>query len=350
MQQMPLKKLFHKQLPVVWLSRGWMAWALWPVSLVYGFLVRLRQGLFISGVFSSKQLPVPVLVVGNVVAGGAGKTPLVMAMVRHFKQQGLAVGVIARNVGATAQHARDPLHTAEVHHNSLPEDVGDEPLMVKRNTDVAVWTGSSRYSAGLALLSHYPETQIIICDDGLQHLALKRTLEVVVFDDRGTSNGWLLPAGPLREPWPRPCDLVVHTGRHPRVTSIPGFVSKRTFEPLLVNGKNHQMAWSVLKDSRKPIWAVAGIAHPEVFFDMLEEHGLGLQQALALPDHFQYRSSWLQDVLLSAANEGEVPWLLCTEKDAVKLWQIFPQAWAVPLDFQPEPAFWQALDRLMARN
>jgi len=217
---------------------------------MYGFVVRFRQGLFISGVFKSHKLPVPVVVVGNVVAGGAGKTPLVMALVQHLKAQGIQVGVISRGFGARRVSGASAPTSVEVHEvlpNSLPQDVGDEPLLIRRTTGVPVFTGINRHAAGLALLERHPETQLIISDDGLQHLALQRDLEVVVFDDRGLGNGWLLPAGPLREPWPRPCDLVLHTGQK---HAFGGFRSTRTLAPLARNAKGDALPLAELAHER----------------------------------------------------------------------------------------------------
>jgi len=212
---------------------------------MYGFVVRFRQGLFISGVLKSHKLPVPLVVVGNVVAGGAGKTPLVMALVLHLKAQGIQVGVISRGFGARRVKSAAAPISPEVHEvlpNSLPQDVGDEPLLIRRTTGVPVFTGVKRYAAGQALLARHPETQLIISDDGLQHLALQRDLEVVVFDDRGLGNGWLLPAGPLREPWPRPCDLVLHTSQR---QAFGGFGSTRTLSLQARNAKGD----SLLRDT-----------------------------------------------------------------------------------------------------
>ena len=347
-----------------WQGRGLLACVLWPISWLYGFVVRFRQGLFISGVLKSHKLPVPVVVVGNVVAGGAGKTPLVMALVQHLKAQGIQVGVISRGFGARrVKSAAAPIspevHEAqevhEVHEvlpTSLPQDVGDEPLLIRRTTGVPVFTGVNRHAAGLALLERHPETQLIISDDGLQHLALQRDLEVVVFDDRGLGNGWLLPAGPLREPWPRPCDLVLHTGQK---QAFGGFRSTRTLAPLARNAKGDALPLAELMHERtqthRPVVALAAIARPEAFFEMLRDLNVPLAASLRLPDHFDFSDWQLPAELLASNSSGlphiESPLVLCTEKDAVKLWQHHPEFWAVPLVFTPEPAFWKTFDKLL---
>ena len=323
---------------------------------MYGFVVRFRQGLFISGVLKSHKLPVPVVVVGNVVAGGAGKTPLVMALVLHLKAQGIQVGVISRGFGARRVSGASAPTSVEVHEvlpNSLPQDVGDEPLLIQRNIDVPVFTGVNRHAAGLALLGRYPETQLIISDDGLQHLALQRDLEVVVFDDRGLGNGWLLPAGPLREPWPRACDLVLHTSQR---QAFGGFGSTRTLSLQARNAKGDSLQLAELAHERththRPVVALAAIARPEAFFEMLRDLNVPLAATLSLPDHFDFSDWQLPAELLASNSSGlplkDSPLVLCTEKDAVKLWQHHPEFWAVPLVFTPEPAFLKEFDKLLS--
>jgi tetraacyldisaccharide 4'-kinase len=183
-----------------------------------------------------------------------------------------------------------------------------------------------------------------VCDDGLQHYALHRDLEVCVFDNRGCGNGWLLPAGPLREPWPRQALtqagqsserlLVLHTGTEPAFT---GYRATRTLAPegLLSDGTRIALG-ELPTDGGKPLFAVAGIAQPQAFFDMLEGLGISLAGTLALPDHYDF------DSYLRIPHEGYR--LICTEKDAQKLWQVAPDAIAVALVQTAEPAFWSALD------
>jgi tetraacyldisaccharide 4'-kinase len=310
-----------------WLHRGWLAWLLWPLSLLYGLLVRLRAIMYRLGWLASERLPVPVLVVGNVVAGGAGKTPVVMAIVQHLQARGIRVGVISRGYGRRSQKC------LEVRPDSAVEDVGDEPALIRRRTSAPVFVAARRAEAGRALLARHPKIQVLVCDDGLQHLALQRELEIGVFDDRGAGNGFLLPAGPLREPWPRPLDLLLHTGKQP---AFAGFTAKRHLASHALRSDASQVAWADLA-SGKPLLAVAAIAQPEAFFEMLRAQGLPLAATLALPDHHDF-SQW-------ADNADGVYTVLCTEKDAVKLWVKEPAALAVPLNFEPEPAFWEAFDQ-----
>lgn len=316
-----------------WQARGWLAWLLWPFSQLLGLLVRLRQILYRSGLMQPEHLPVPVIVVGNVVAGGAGKTPVVMALVQHLQSRGLHPGVISRGYG---RHGHACL---EVRPDTPASQAGDEPALIQRRTGVPVFVAARRVEAGRALLARYPQTNVLICDDGLQHYALARDIDICVFDDRGVGNGWLLPAGPLREPWPRAADLVLHTGAVP---AFSGYTAHRALARHARRADGHQMELATLARAtdRRPLLALAAIARPDTFFAMLQAQGLTLARTLPLPDHYDF-SQWQRP-----ADQNYV--LLCTEKDAVKLWEQHPDAWAVPLEFSPEPAFLQAVDRLLA--
>jgi tetraacyldisaccharide 4'-kinase len=193
------------------------------------------------------------------------------------------------------------------------------------------------------MLATYPDIAVAICDDGLQHYALQRDIEIAVFDDRGVGNGWLLPAGPLREPWPararQGIDLVLHTGEKP---AFEGFTSSRQLADHAVAADGSQLALAALQG--RPLVALAGIANPEVFFAMLRARGLTLEKTVSLPDHHDFKDGEL------TAYAGRT--VLCTEKDAVKLFCLPDVAQvrllAVPLAFSPEPAFFAALDALLA--
>ncbi len=313
-----------------WTRRGPLAWALWPLSLLMGLLVRLRQGLYLSGLLRREKLPVPVVVVGNVVTGGAGKTPVVMAVVQHLQARGFQPGVISRGYGRRTGDCR------EVRPDSDARDVGDEPALIRRRTGVPVFVAQRRVEAAHALLRQHPQVDVLVSDDGLQHLALARDVDICVFDDRGIGNGFLLPAGPLREPWPRHVDLVLHSGAHP---AFGGYRSLRTLAPHAVRADGSRVDLSALAQSTQPLLALAAIAEPQAFFAMLQAAGLPLPQTLALPDHYDF-DSWQRP-------SDKAYTLICTEKDAVKLWRHHPDALAVPLDFTPEPAFFAMLDRLL---
>lgn len=327
---------WQQRLTRAWTHRGGLAWLLWPISLLYGVLVALRRSLYQADIFKSEGVPVPVIVVGNVVAGGAGKTPVVMLLVRHLQTRGLHVGVISRGYGRQTGDCR------EVCANSAVADVGDEPALIQRSTGAPVFVARRRIDAARALLARYPQTQIIVCDDGLQHLGLQRDLEICVFDGRGVGNGFLLPAGPLREPWPRAVDLVLHTGTPP---AFAGFCAQRTLSRHALQADGSQQALGDLAGPaglcRKPLLALAAIAKPEDFFAMLRAQGLSLARTLALPDHYDFGSF--------ICNDYAGYTLICTEKDALKLWPLEPDALAVPLLVTPEPAFLTQLDARLDR-
>lgn len=320
----------HQWLPEQWLGRGWAAQSLRPLSWLYGVLLQLRKWAYRQSWLTTQRVNATVIVVGNVVAGGAGKTPTTIALVQHLQKHGWKVGVVSRGHGRLTSDVRPVLA------HSTPDEVGDEPLLIAQATGVPVWVGASRAQAAQSLLQAAPGTPIIVCDDGLQHLALARDIEVCVMDDRGVGNGWLLPAGPLREPWPRPVDLLLHTGP---AAVAGGFQAQRQLAPWAVRANGERLALSSLQG--QPVDAVAGLARPEAFFDMLRGAGLQLTKTQALPDHADF-ANWPATAL-------ERP-LLCTEKDAAKLWPHQPDALAVPLLLNVESGFWAALDAMLAER
>ena len=311
-----------------WLRRGPLACALWPASLLFGALAALRRHAFRTGLLRSQAVGVPLVVVGNVLAGGAGKTPVVIALVRRLQAQGLQPGVISRGHGRLTRDCRP------VRADSDPAEAGDEPLLVARATGAPVFVAASRFDAARALLAANPGCRVIVSDDGLQHYRLRRDIEICVFDDRGIGNGWLLPAGPLREPWPRDVDLVLRTQA---ARAIDGFDLRRSLSAQARRADGTEVPLAALASRR--LTALAAIGRPEAFFDMLRAQGLQLARTLSLPDHDPLDS-------LPAGIAGDE--LVCTEKDAVKLWRSRPGAWAVPLRLQIDPAFWDAFDRLLA--
>ncbi|MDP3606046.1 MAG: tetraacyldisaccharide 4'-kinase [Polaromonas sp.] len=323
-----------------WLRRGPLACLLWPVALLFGALGRLRRSLYRANLLSSEKMPVPVVVVGNVVAGGAGKTPAVIALVRHLQAAGIQAGVVSRGYGRRGDGC------LEVLSETPPELSGDEPALIRRATQAPVFVAARRVDAARALLAAHPATQLIVCDDGLQHYALQRDIEIAVFDERGAGNGWLLPAGPLREPWPerlqrgasrngRGIDLVLHTGALP---AFDGFRSTRRLADHALRADGSRVALASLAST--PLIALAGIAKPQAFFDMLTARGLTVAETRALPDHYDF------DSYPRKSDMGHT--LICTEKDAVKLFSRQTDALAVPLVFEPEPAFFAAFDTLLA--
>lgn len=331
-------------------QRRWLACLLWPVSLVYGALMGLRRALYGLGIIKTHLIDRPVIVIGNVVVGGAGKTPTVIAVVNHLREQGWKPGVVSRG------HGRHSQAVVEVGPDTPPRDSGDEPALIRLRTGVPVFVAASRVAAANALLNAHPEVNIVVCDDGLQHWALRRDLQIIVFDDRGTGNGWLLPAGLLREAWPRqtsgraPPELVLIQHRAdapvPDLTSVPGSRSFRATRRLATHAVGSGGELMPLRELRAHrLTALAGIARPLVFFDMLRATGLSPEREVGLPDHAD-----AADYMALLEDSGHA--LLCTEKDAIKLFPLLAQlppdkrlqAWAVPLEMTPETAFFLALD------
>jgi tetraacyldisaccharide 4'-kinase len=339
---MTLGSRFAARLQRSWLSRDWLAIALYDVSLLYRAAMAVRRWLYVRGIFESEKIAVPVVIVGNVVAGGAGKTPVVIEVVRYLQAQGWRPGVVSRGFGRTPlpQDVNDS-GFVQVTADTPATQAGDEPALIHRATHAPVYVGADRAHAAQALLAAHPSVNVIISDDGLQHLALQRDIEICVFDQRNVGNGWLLPAGPLREPWPRKVDFVLHTTNIPptshQLTGVSCHRITRQLAPYALRADGSRVPLADLQNQRnaKPLYAVAAIAQPEVFFTMLRDAGLTLAHTEALPDHYNF-DSYLSNKYLDYT-------LICTEKDAVKLWPHCPGALAVPLQVDLPAQFTSAL-------
>ena len=332
----PRHPTFAQRLVAAWPHRRGLALWLWPLSQLYRLALWLRRLFYRLGWARTHRLPVPVVVVGNVVVGGAGKTPTVIALVRDLRAKGRCPGVISRG------HGRSDQGCVEVRADSDSAVCGDEPLLIAQATGVPLVVGRDRVAAGQMLLTQHPEVDVVVSDDGMQHWALQRDITLVVFDARGIGNGWLLPAGMLREPWPAPAwgqgplYLLYNPAPHapePPPLLAAAYRSERTLagHALAPDGRTRDLAQWAQADAVQ-LGALAGIAQPEAFFDMLRAHGLALQHTLALPDHAS--GEQLQTAL--ARHSPTTVWF-CTEKDAVKLFPRLqrsansPQVWAVPL-------------------
>jgi len=295
---------------------------------------------------SAEAVPVPVVVVGNLIVGGAGKTPTVIAVVQALRAAGWRPGVISRGHGRQ-DSARSALRA--VNADSRASDVGDEPLLIWRRTGVPVWVGRRRADVARALCAAEPAVDVLVSDDGLQHAALRRDVEVIVFDERGIGNGLLLPAGPLREPLPLhlgPRQLVLYNAARAS-TTLPGALARRQLAPPLAladwRAGRHDAAVSLHSLRGRALLAAAGIASPQRFFAMLEDAGLAPRH-LALPDHHRY------EALPWPAGTADV---ITTEKDAVKLEPGrlgATRVWVVGLDFVLPPTFIQDLLRLLGAH
>ena len=322
------------------MTRGPTAWALRPLAALYGALAALRRAFFRRGWAKTITLPVPVIVVGNLIAGGAGKTPTVMAIVRLLRSRGYTPGIVSRG------HGRHGDAGIEVRVDMSAAQCGDEPLLMHLRTGAPVFVGRDRVGAARALLQRHPGVDVIVSDDGLQHLRLGRIAQVLVFDERGVGNGWLLPAGPLRERLPAAVpqrSIVLYNAALPS-TALRGEVAQRSLAgvvPLAAWWQGVPAAAHALEALRgRPVIAAAGVARPQRFFAMLQGAGLSMTP-LALPDHHDFAT---------------LPWpptaadVVLTEKDAIK---IDPRrigstrVWVAALDFKPPAAFNAALIALL---
>jgi tetraacyldisaccharide 4'-kinase len=314
----------------MWQHRSWLARALLPVSWLYGLLLSVRRALYALGLLQQTRLSVPVIVVGNIFVGGTGKTPFVIWLVEQLRARGWHPGVVSRGYGVQLDRV------TEVYADSDYHAVGDEPLLIMQRTGVPVVVGRRRVAAAQQLLRAHPDVDILISDDGLQHYALARTLEVQICDSRGHGNGWLLPAGPLREPASRRSDFfVINTGNsaisnvvqqlQPTVAMHRMELQAEFAEHLRQRSQRQRL--SAIPQGQR-IVAAAGIGNPQRFFDMLTRYGITLSGTLALPDHFDYRHNPFADV--------SADMILMTEKDAVKCARINTLAddvrlWVVPV-------------------
>lgn len=324
------------RLLATWGNRGALARALQPLAALYGVLAARDRTAGRARARKERRLPIPVIVVGNVIAGGAGKTPTTIAIAQHLQAQGHHPGIVSRGYGRKCRDVR------LVRADSAPAEVGDEPLLIARRTGLPVAVGRNRSAAARTLLAHAPQTTVLLCDDGLQHLALARDIEICVFDERGIGNGWLLPSGPLREPWPRPVDLILFTGEPVPTLALPpgcsAHVATRSLAAVAQRADGRMQPLAQL--AATPVAALAAIARPERFFSMLRAAGLTLAQEIALPDH--------ADLTVALATLSHQHAIVCTEKDAVKLWRVRPDAWAVPLVLDIPAAFFSDLDARLA--
>ena len=284
---------------------------LWPFSRVFAAVVKKRREDVLAGRLNGERLPVPVVVVGNIHAGGTGKTPMTAALVSGLQRRGVKVGIVSRGYG------RKGKGVCVLNENSTADEAGDEPLMLYRQTLAPTAVGSRRVEAGRALLAAHPEIELIVSDDGLQHYALQRDLEIAVFPAADTARRDLdlLPNGSLREPLSRleSVDAVVVSGGSGQAGSSfrP---SEHMFYSRIETGQIYRLnrPQEKLDAARlhgKTLAAAAGIARPERFFDSLRGMGIALNETLALPDHAD-----ITPEMLPRADA-----VFVTEKDAVKL-------------------------------
>ncbi|PIJ51324.1 tetraacyldisaccharide 4'-kinase [Erwinia sp. OLTSP20] len=303
----------------IWSGQSPLWLLLWPLSLLYGLISHCIRLSYQCGWRKAWRAPVPVVVVGNLTAGGNGKTPLVIWLVKRLQQAGLRVGVVSRGYGGRSAHYPLLLDAA-----STPFQVGDEPVLIWQRTGAAVAVAPRRRDAVCALLAA-GNIDIIISDDGLQHYALARDYELVVIDgERRFGNGWWLPAGPMRERASRLKQVnarVVNGGQ-----AAADEIAMQLTAGLAVN---------LLSGEQRPaaqlhnVVAMAGIGHPPRFFATLRQLGVTPRREVAFADHQHYVLSQLAP--LARADET----LIMTEKDAVKV-RAFAEKnwWYLPVEAQ----------------
>lgn len=307
----------------IWYGRHPARLALLPLSWLYRAVVALRRKVYNSQLLNVYRAPVPVIVVGNISVGGTGKTPLVIWVARKLEEYGFKPGIVARGYRGTARN-----WPQQVRADSDPVTVGDEALVLARRTGLPVAVGPQR-SADIAALLRHADVDIIVCDDGLQHYALARDLEIAVLDGvRRYGNGACLPAGPLREPVARlaTVDLLVTNGLAARGEFAMRYVAN---EVLPVGHAEQRVALADFAD--KQVHAVAAIGNPDSFFALLKRNGLRVTQHV-FPDHHLFSREDL------AFDDGLA--VIMTEKDAVKCEHFAdPRLWYVPIDVELPDVF-----------
>ena len=346
-----------RKAPIFWERRGPTSLLLWPLSWVYGLALRIRRLISDLRIFNTKQIAVPVIIVGNIRVGGTGKTPIVIALAQKLKELGWKPGIISRGYGAQASKL-----PTSVTSDSDPSIVGDEPVLIAQRTEnqFPIWVYPKRKETIAALLKHHPEVNVIISDDGLQHAGLSRwpareggrDIELVVRDGRGEGNRFLLPAGPLREPTTRDRDATLMTANpSQKLAPVDEYFQGRrafTLSPQLGlayqlnNSSNRQSLQSIAEQYLpRKMTAVAALGNPQRFFDSLQQHGV-VAKCIGLPDHSTYTSAFFNDI--------DAKCILITEKDAVKCAGITDERiWVVPMSVNLPDALSEWMQSILQR-
>ncbi len=324
-----------------WLERHWyritpLHILLLPVSYIFRLLVALRRALYRSGILPSEKLSVPVIVVGNITVGGSGKTPLTLWLAQQLIDEGWHPAIISRGFGGGETTAPQAVHAS-----SSPDAVGDEAVLMAQRGLCPVWVGRDRPATGRALLNAHPECDVLLSDDGLQHYRLQRDAELVVVDgSRRFGNGYLLPAGPLREAPSRlnEVDAVVINGGTAAGSEYRMQLDGSVFHNLL----NPETIMRASDFHGLHLHAIAGIGHPQRFFSHLNNLGLEVQ-AHSFPDHHRYIGN---DLAYADADA-----ILMTEKDAVKCAAFATEkCWVLRVEAQLAPALTHYILERIALN
>ncbi len=323
-----MKQKISRWLQDAWYKEMYISSAFMPFSMLYDDVMRFRAFLYRIGIKKKTKLAVPVVIVGNITVGGTGKTPLILWMADWLKQQGYNPGIISRGYGGTAEE-----WPQWVNSQSNPELVGDEAVLMAKRADCPIAVGPKRVDAGQMLLDK-SSCDIILSDDGLQHYALERDIEIAVIDgQRRFGNGYTLPCGPLREPTERleTVDLVIVNGM-PEEENEFSMIMEGDIAINLVSKEE-----KLLSDFNwMPSHALAGIGNPKRFFDLLEQKKISIETH-AFPDHHQF--------IEADINFNDDKPILMTEKDAVKCFSFASEKhWFVPVKAKPQQQF---IDKLL---
>lgn len=284
----------------LWYRKQFFSYLLLPLSFVYRFFVYVRKLLYQLGYWQTYRFDIPVIIVGNITTGGTGKTPLVIELAKFLKQQGYQPGIVSRGYGGKAQS-----YPQWVNEDSDPHEVGDEAVLLARQTHCPVVVAPKRIFAVQQLVTK-TASDVVLCDDGLQHYALHRDIEIALFDaSRKFGNGFCLPAGPLREPKSRlqTVDYVITNGGSNENQYTMNLLPKEIY-----NLVNPQLLLSS-EQINFPVHAVAGIGNPDRFFATLKQLQFNIIEH-RFPDHYQFKKNDF------AFGDDQI--IIMTEKDAVK--------------------------------
>jgi tetraacyldisaccharide 4'-kinase len=284
--------------------------------------VFVRRVLYALRVFKRARAGVPVIAIGNLTVGGSGKTPLAIHVAELLRSKGWSPAIVSRGYGGTARQPRGVTLASD------PAEVGDEPVLMARRGGCPVWVGRERAAVVAALRRAHPDCDVVILDDGLQHYALARDIEIAVVDARAFGNGLMLPAGPLREPRTRlwTVDAVIAHG----TDRVKGFAMRLEGEELH-RATDARERRAVKSFAGQRVHAVAGIGDPQRFFRQLAASGVRVVPH-PFPDHHPFRAADLEF--------GDGAPVLMTEKDAVKCKRFAKAAhWILPVRAVPDPAF-----------
>ena len=291
----------QSKIEALWYRKNPLVWLLLPLSLLFWAVATLRRTVYRLGLARAYRAAVPVIVVGNLSVGGNGKTPVVIWLVEQLRAAGLRPGVVSRGYGGKSE--RYPLPVSEY---TQAAECGDEPKLIAERCQVPVVVAPKR-AAAVEMLLHSGEVDVVICDDGLQHYALARDIELVVMDGaRRLGNGHLLPMGPLREGRSRlqSVDAVICNGGEPQPGEYAMHLAPATLQPVGAANGHPPISGS-------DVDALAGIGNPARFFATVQQQGFRLASAVGYADHQSFDEAELK------ARFCERP-LLMTEKDAVK--------------------------------